>query len=97
MENVTEDVIERCLIKGVLAISPHALVIKFKPYRVGWPDRNVYWPNGIHDLVELKRPKGGRYEPLQLRTHATLRKLGHSVFVLLTKEDVYKYLKRRAH
>jgi hypothetical protein len=24
----------------------------------GWPDRICVWPEGVHDWVELKRPKG---------------------------------------
>jgi len=38
--------------------------------------------------MELKRPKGGRFEPLQLRVHRRLRALGCEVHVCFTKEQV---------
>lgn len=93
--SVTEDAVEGYLVRRIAAVCPRALCIKFKPYRVGWPDRNVYWPDGIHDVIETKRPKGGRFEPLQLRTHDKLRKLGHNVFVILTKDQVDEYIAQR--
>lgn len=64
----------------------------------GWPDRTAYWFDGVTDLIETKRPKGGTFEPLQLRTHAKLRQRGHEVFVLTTKAEVDAYIElRRAH
>lgn len=64
---------------------------KFVGYR-GWPDRIVVLPFGITDWVELKRPKGGRFEPLQLRTHDRLRRMGHKVFVILNRTQVDNYI-----
>lgn len=54
----------------------------------GWFDYMIFWSGGKPSLVETKKPKGGRYEPLQLRTHAKYRKLGYDVAVLLTKPAV---------
>lgn len=60
-----------------------------------FPDRIIYWWDGVHDLVETKRPVGGRYEPGQLRTHANLRRMGHNVFVINTREQVDEYISMR--
>ena len=64
---------------------------KFVGYR-GWPDRIIVLPFGITDWVECKKPKGGVYKPLQLRCHARLRRMGHNVFVILTRTQVDKYI-----
>jgi hypothetical protein len=61
----------------------------------GWPDRTCLWPGAICDFVETKRPKGGRYQPLQRRTHARLRALGFRVEVLNTKALVNAYIASR--
>jgi hypothetical protein len=58
----------------------------------GWPDRMVLYDGGCAHFIELKRPKGGKFEPLQLHTHDMLRKLGFAVFVLNTKAEVDKYV-----
>lgn len=55
-----------------------------KLYMRGWPDRLVVLPGRLF-FVETKRPKGGRYEPLQLRMHMVIRRLGHAVYVPNTK------------
>lgn len=62
----------------------------------GWPDRMLLWPVGIVDYVELKRPEGGKFEPLQERTHYELRKMGFRVEVLNTNEKVRLYFQQRA-
>lgn len=90
--SVTESVVEGYLCRRIAAVCPRALVVKHKPIRVGWPDRSVYWPGGVHHLIETKRPKGGRYEPLQKRTHDKLRKLDFGVWVILTKQQVDEYI-----
>lgn len=71
-----------------------ALVKKIQRIR-GFPDRIVYWFDGCHDAVELKRPKGGVFEPLQLSTHRKLQQRGHNVFVLNTKLMVDEYIAMR--
>jgi hypothetical protein len=57
----------------------------------GWPDRLVLLLGRIF-FVETKRPKGGRYEPLQLRIHKVIRRLGHTVHVASTKAMVDQLL-----
>lgn len=64
---------------------------------VGWPDRLLVWPcRGITDYVELKRPKGGRYEPKQERIQQELRDCGCNVETLHTREAVRDYFASRA-
>lgn len=64
---------------------------------VGWPDRLLVWPcRGITDYVELKRPKGGRYEPKQEKIQADLRACGCNVETLHTRTTVDAYFKARA-
>ncbi len=68
--------------------------------RHGCPDREVYWPWGEIDKVELKRPVGGRYEPGQEQAHKRLAKLHVPVYLLHTREAVERYLAvriRREH
>lgn len=91
--SVRESHVEEHLVTQVHAHG--GIALKIKPYLRGLPDRAVYWPGGVHDVIETKRPKGGRWEPLQLRWHVKLRKLGHNVFVLLTKEAVDEYISQR--
>jgi hypothetical protein len=81
---VTEDVIERHLLKRVKELK--GITFKMMLMR-GWPDRLVLLP-GRWCFMELKRPKGGRFEPLQLRMHDKLRARGFMVFVCKTKEEV---------
>lgn len=65
------------------------LCIKLNPFGyAGIPDRLVLLPGGIAVFFELKRPVGGKYEPLQLRWHSKLRQLGFKVFVCNTKASV---------
>ena len=87
-----ESVVEQHLRKECERL--RALCVKNRSVR-GWPDRTVHWFDGVTDLVETKRPKGGRFEPLQLRTHDKLRARGHSVFVLNTKQLVDEYIEQR--
>lgn len=61
-----------------------------------WPDRNLYWPVGAVDMVELKKPKGGRFEKGQKELHQQLRDMGHTCVVLKTKEQVKKWFRERA-
>ena len=58
----------------------------------GWPDRIVLLPGGIFFFVELKRPVGGKFEPLQERIHAKLRRLGLTVHVCNTKDQIDQIL-----
>lgn len=74
----------------------HALggwAVKFQPVsQAGLPDRIVFLPWGRSVLVELKRPKGGRLDPLQLKVHERLRRLGQEVIVLWSVEQVDEWL-----
>jgi len=56
----------------------------------GWPDRLVCLPGGRISLVELKRPKGGRLSPSQLKLFGLLNSLGTPVWVLNTYADIDK-------
>jgi hypothetical protein len=59
----------------------------------GWTDRIVLFAGGCVHWIELKRPKNGRFEPLQLRRHALLRKMGFCVRVINTKRQVDQYIR----
>lgn len=64
---------------------------------VGWPDRLLVWPcRGVTDYIELKRPKGGRYEPKQEKIQADLVGCGCFVSTLHTRAAVDAYFKARA-
>lgn len=64
--------------------------------RRGCPDRDVYWPEGLVDKVETKRPDGGSYEPGQEEAHKKLAKFGIPVYLLNTKAKVDIYIVARA-
>lgn len=84
---VTEDTVEEHLRKRCKAA--RGLCIKMNPFGVrGIPDRLVLLPGAVIAFFELKRPKGGSYEPLQERWHTKLRKLGFRVYVSNTKASV---------
>jgi len=80
-----ESVIEDYGVKTVKGLGGHAIKLRFMR---GWPDRLCLLPGGVVIFIEFKRPKGGKFEPLQERIHGMLRKLGFKVFVCLTKKDV---------
>ena len=86
----TEDTVEGHLIKRVKTLRGKHMKIRFM---LGWPDRIVLLPGGVMYFFELKRPKGGKFEPLQLRVHDMLRRLGFRVFVCHTKEAIDQQLK----
>jgi hypothetical protein len=58
------------------------------PARRGAPDRMVLLPNRPVYFVEMKQYKMGRVASWQERYHEDLRRLGHKVSVLWSKEDV---------
>ena len=89
-DGLRESAIEGYLVQQV-ALHLRGEAKKFAGYR-GWPDRIVVLPCGITDWVECKRPKGGRFEPLQERCHARLQRMGHKVFVILTRTQVDAYI-----
>lgn len=81
----TEDAVEKYLRKRVKQELGVCLKIRLL---TGWPDRLVLMPGGRVLWFELKRPKGGRFEPKQPRIHALLRGLGFRVYVCRTKDEV---------
>lgn len=66
------------------------------PGRRGCPDREVVWPWGAIDKVELKRPKRGRYEAGQEQAHKEYAKRGVPVYLLKSKDDVSVYVHARS-
>ena len=80
-----ESVVEDYLVQGVKARKGFALKLRFMR---GWPDRIVLLPGGVFFFVELKRPVGGKFEPLQERIHDKIRALGFKVYVCNTKSSV---------
>lgn len=80
-----ENTVERHLVKRVRAMRGRA--VKLSRVR-GWPDRIILLHGVPVHFVETKRPKGGRFEPLQLRVHQLIRDMGHTVVVLYTKDQV---------
>lgn len=86
---VEEYLLEQCEKRG--AFVPKTVW----PGRRGCPDREVVWPWGDIDKVELKRPKGGRYEAGQEQAHKEYAKRGVPVYLLRNKEAVDEYVRQR--
>lgn len=85
---IREASIENHLIAAVKKVRGFTIKVRFMR---GWPDRIVLLPGGILVFVELKRPVGGKFEPLQERIHAKLRSLGFTVFVWHTNDLINDY------
>lgn len=88
----TEDQVEGHLLKVVK--KARGLCFKLRFMR-GWPDRVVLLPGGLVLFVELKRPVGGKFEPLQERIHGKLRLLGFTVMVWNTKAQIDQYFNQK--
>ena len=87
---VSEKSIEAYLVKRVTEVG--CLCLKYSnPNMVGYPDRLVVEPNGFVDWVELKS-KGRRPSPIQVVRFDELRKLGHTIHVIDSREDVDKFV-----
>lgn len=57
----------------------------------GWsgvPDRIILLPGGRVLFAELKRPRGGRVDPLQLWWREKLIALGFRHYIIKNKDDV---------
>lgn len=80
---VRESSVERLLVLRCKQARGEAV----KQYKRGWPDRLCVLPGRLF-FVETKKPKGSRFEALQQRTHAKIRKMGHTVVVAYTREEV---------
>lgn len=97
--NYLEDRVEKRLGDGLKARfdipwlgEPSYFYFKFRPAGiVGIPDRILLLPGGRLIFVELKKPDGQR-SPMQIRMHATLRRLGFLVATLYTLEQVDNFL-----
>lgn len=85
--SVTEDTIEEHLDKSVKSVNGWCVKLP-GVLMPGWPDRMVLLPGGRIVFVELKRPKGGKFERLQPLIHAKLRRLGFLVMVWNTKQQI---------
>lgn len=57
------------------------------PSFAGVPDRLVFLPDGKFGMVEVKRPKG-KPRVLQMSRHKLLNKLGFTVYVLDSLEQI---------
>lgn len=88
---IRESVVENHLIKRVKEHKGFTIKVRFMR---GWPDRIVLLPGGVFLFVELKRPVGGMFEPLQERIHDKLNVLGFYVQVWNTKEQIDNYFGR---
>lgn len=68
--------------------------IKVSPdYVRGLPDRLILLPDRRVVWVETKRPKDSRVAAAQKARHVQLRKLGHDVHVVFTKEQADALIK----
>lgn len=91
MNFLSEKQIEQKLVAEVRRRGGMAL--KFvSPSYSGMPDRLVLLPDGKVAFVEVKAP-GKNPRSLQVKRHATLRKLGFQVFVLDAASDIPVILK----
>lgn len=92
MNFLSEKQIEQKLVAEVRRRGGMAL--KFvSPSYSGMPDRLVLLPDGKVAFVEVKAP-GKKPRSLQVKRHATLRKLGFQVFVLDAASDIPMMLKK---
>jgi hypothetical protein len=67
--------------------------------RRGFPDRLCIGPRGIM-FVEVKRPRGGRLSPNQIKCHAALAALGVAIDIVRDSADIDRLVRRlfsRAH
>jgi len=62
--------------------------------RKGAPDRYCMWPQFPGVWVELKRPGGPGPTKRQRNEHKALRRLGQTVIVLYSYEDVEDFIER---
>lgn len=91
-KEILEEEVRQVVVQGVKSLG--GLWVK-NQRRQGYPDDSIYWLEGVHDIIEFKRPVGGRFEPLQMRTIEKLRRMGHSVLIINTKEQAHEYLMSR--
>lgn len=91
--SVRESVVEKYLVSQLRAFSNKCIVKKIGgPGWRGWTDRLALHAPATAHWLEVKRPKGGKFEPLQLRNHRILRSMGFVVRVVNTKHLVDLYI-----
>ena len=88
---MSEKDIEKYLVKRVKEIGGKAYKW-VSPGNSGVPDRLVFY-RGVVASVELKAP-GKKPTPLQIAKHKELEKLGHTVLVIDSKEQVDYFIQR---
>lgn len=54
----------------------------------GFPDRLLMFPGGLTIYLETKRPKGGRYSPLQNKWRDWLVAMGHHYYRIKDTEQL---------
>lgn len=102
-DTVRESVVEKYLVSQLRLVRrapPYPRIVVKKiggPGWRGWPDRMALFGAVQPALacthwLEVKRPKGGRFEPLQLRNHKMLRDMSFVVRVVNTHELVDGYI-----
>jgi hypothetical protein len=102
---MSEHLVRESVVEAYLLSSLKALGVRYPQYRSivkkisgpgwrGWTDRLALFNDfgGCAHWLELKRPKGGQFEPLQLRCHQKLRDMGFVVRVLNTKAQIDEYI-----
>ena len=89
-KNTLEKEIERklkVLVEGKLG----GLCLKWVcPGWSGVPDRILLLPGGRVQFAEIKRPEGGKVEPLQIWWRRRLENMGFKVWHVYTLEDIKK-------
>lgn len=88
-----ESTIENHFVNRVNALGGFSLKSDKIPGR-RFLDRIAFLPGGVTLVVELKRPKGGRYSAHQLETIRRLEEMGHVVHRCHTKEQVDQLMER---
>jgi len=83
--------LEKKLVDGIKARG--GMSLKWvSPGNRGVPDRILLLPGGRIAFAEMKRPKGGRVDPLQKYWKKILTGLGFTVYTIFTEEDLSKAL-----
>lgn len=88
-----ESSIEGKLVKACEALRVYCVKNQKK---LGFLDRTFFWFNGVVDVVECKRPKGGVYSVPQLKCIRKLLERGHNVFAIDTEEKIKAYIAYRS-
>jgi hypothetical protein len=87
---VRESVVERYLLKRVKERKGKCLKLQIRT----WPDRLVIFDHALIYLVEVKKPRGSVFQPLQERTLRWLAARGFQVYVLYSTSAVDTFIER---